>query len=143
MSRRDKSSPFKAFAFRLTPGQDLKKEIIAFAKKNKIKAGCMISAVGSVQQYHLRFANKKKGVLKKGYFEISGLVGTFSDKAAHLHLLISASDGTSSGGHLLEGTLIYTTAELIVGELIDLTFSREKDHASSFNELVVRPGIRK
>lgn len=138
MIREDHSSPLRAFAFRLKSGQDLKKEIIAFAKKNKIEAGCVITAVGSVQQLHIRFANQNKGMLKKGFFEITALVGTFSNVSAHLHLTLAGRDGKMTGGHLLEDTLVYTTAEIIVAELTNLKFDKKKDPTYGYRELVVR-----
>ena len=46
----------KMHAFRLKPGQDLKKEIAAYMQLHKIEAGWIMSCVGSVTQYNLRFA---------------------------------------------------------------------------------------
>ncbi|MEJ0056108.1 MAG: PPC domain-containing DNA-binding protein [Bacteroidota bacterium] len=63
----------KTYAFRLSPHQDVKKHILEFAKQNKIKAGCVVSAVGSLEQVNLRFANQEQGTLMKGHFEIGFL----------------------------------------------------------------------
>ena len=89
MKGQNYQTTLKAFAFRLTPHQDLKQEILLFAEKNKIRAGCIITCVGSLQQLHLRFANQEKEKLKKGFFEITSLVGTFSNSSAHLHLAVA------------------------------------------------------
>jgi predicted DNA-binding protein with PD1-like motif len=65
-------------------------------------------------------------------------VGTFSDSSCHLHLSVSDNNGQTYGGHLLDGNLIYTTAEIVLIKLSDLEFSREIDPAYNFKELVVR-----
>ena len=132
------ASKAKFFALRLKPHQDLKKELIAFATKEKIKAGCIVTCVGSLEQTNLRFANQSEGKTAKGHFEILSLVGTFSDKSTHLHLSIADSTGAAIGGHLLDGNLIYTTAEIVIGELTDLEFDREVDSVYGYKELAVK-----
>ena len=47
--------------FRLKPGQDLKKEIEAYVKAHDIKAGYVITCVGSLTNYNIRFANQPEG----------------------------------------------------------------------------------
>ncbi len=42
-----------------------------------------------------------------------------------------------SGGHLAEGSLVYTTAEVVIVELVGARFRREIDPATSYKELVV------
>jgi predicted DNA-binding protein with PD1-like motif len=54
------------------------------------------------------------------------LVGTVSISGSHLHLSISDSTGKTIGGHLLEDNLVYTTAEIVIGESKNLLFTREK-----------------
>jgi hypothetical protein len=131
------SSPVSVFAFRLKPKADLKKSILAFAKEKGIKAGTLITGVGSLEQLHLRFAGKKQGVLLDGHFEIVSLTGTFSDASCHLHICVSDERGKTIGGHLLDSNLIYTTAELVVGELTQLVFDRLPDDTYGYRELVV------
>lgn len=134
------SSRVKAFAFRLKPKDDLRKAIITFAEENEIRAGSMVTCVGSLEQFHIRFANQKKGEIKKGFFEIVSLTGTFSNSSSHLHLSISDQFGNTIGGHLLDDNYIYTTAEVVVIELPDLEFNRELDSSYGFKELLVENG---
>jgi uncharacterized protein len=131
-------SIIRTFAFRLAPHQDIKKSLIEFARENKIKAGCIITAVGSLEQMNLRFANQEHGTLKTGYFEIMSLTGTFSETSSHLHMSVSDHTGNTIGGHLLDDNKVYTTLEIVVAELTDLEFAREKDPAYGYSELVVR-----
>jgi predicted DNA-binding protein with PD1-like motif len=128
----------KTHSFRLKPHQDLKKEILAVAVEMKIAAGCMVTCVGSLEKIHLRFAHQDHGVTLAGPFEIVSLVGTFSADYAHLHLSVADSQGKTIGGHLLDGNLIFTTAEIVTAEIPDTIFSREKDDTYGYSELVVK-----
>ncbi|MDP5141017.1 MAG: DNA-binding protein, partial [Spirosomaceae bacterium] len=128
----------KIHAFRLKPNQDLKKEIEAFVKKEKIEAGWIMTCVGSLTQSNIRFANQPEGAKSNGHFEIVSLVGTVSVNGSHIHLSMSDSLGKTTGGHLLEGNLIYTTAEIVIGESRNHTFNREKDGSTPWEELQVK-----
>lgn len=134
-------SDVKMTAIRLSPHQDLKQELIALAKKHPFKAGFIATCVGSLEQIHIRYANEDNGTLLKGHFEIVSLVGTFSDTSSHIHISVSDSTGKTIGGHLLDNNLIYTTAEIVVGELTDLEFNRSPDSTYGYKELDVK--IRK
>ena len=56
----------------------------------------------------------------------------------HLHISITDSSGKTIGGHLVDGCLIYTTAEIVIGDAKGLTFSREQDEQTGFKELKIR-----
>ena len=133
------SSSLRAHAFRLRPGQDLYKELMAFVETNQLAAVGVVTCVGSLTQVTLRYANQKVPAVQRGHFEIVSLVGTLERGGGHLHLSVSDGKGGTRGGHLLEGCLIYTTAELILAELSELAFSRETDPTFGYKELVVRP----
>ncbi len=47
-------------------------------------------------------------------------------------------EGQTIGGHVLEGCIVRTTAEIVVGELADFTFSRKMDEESGYRELVIQ-----
>jgi predicted DNA-binding protein with PD1-like motif len=132
-------STLRTFAFRLAPHDDVKKSIIAFAKNNQIDAGCILSAVGSLEQVNIRYANQPAGAWFKGPVEVVSLTGTFSQSSSHIHVAVSDSTGTTKGGHLLEENLVFTTLEIVIGELKDYAFVREKDSAYGYDELVVKP----
>jgi len=141
MARRvqnDPSSRLKGYAFRLRPHEDLKKCIQKFAKTDMLKAGAIISAVGSLEQLNIRFANQPGGTIRTGFFEIISLTGTFSEASCHIHICVSDANGQTFGGHLLEENLIYTTAEIVVVNLYDLEFMRLTDITYNYKELVVR-----
>jgi uncharacterized protein len=128
----------KTHVFRLMPGDNLRKGIEAVVKQKGIVAGWIGCGVGSLTSYHIRFANQSKGMQAEGYFEIVSLMGTISVNGWHIHISISDDKGQTIGGHLLDGNVIYTTAEIVIVEAEGLVFGREKDGTTGWNELVVR-----
>ena len=125
----------KTFALRLRPKQELKRELVKFTKEKQISAGIVLTCVGSLKKAVLRLADESV----KEYndkFEIVSLVGTLSQDGVHLHISISDSQGKTIGGHLKEG-IIYTTAEIIIGEIDGIKFSREQDEETGFRELAI------
>jgi predicted DNA-binding protein with PD1-like motif len=128
----------KIFSKRLTSGMDLKKEVIALISEKKIKAGIVLSSVGSLSQIHLRFANSQAGHLQKGHFEIIHLNGTIAENGVHLHLAVANEQGALLGGHLLDGNLIHTTCEFVIGELDDVIFKRSQDPQTGYLELMIQ-----
>jgi predicted DNA-binding protein with PD1-like motif len=137
-STMESASTSTVHVFRLKPHEDLKKALVAWARQHKIKAAVILTCAGSLEQYALRFANQENGTVKKGHFEIVSLTGTFSGESAHIHMSVSDSTGLTIGGHLLDNNLIYTTAEIAIAELNDVTFDRETDSTYGYKELVVR-----
>ncbi len=141
MARRvqnDPSSRLKGYVFRLRPHEDLKKSVQQFAKTNRLKAGAILSAVGSLEQLNIRFANLPDGTITNGFFEIISLTGTFSEASCHIHICVSDANGQTLAGHLLDENLIYTTAEIVVVNLYDVEFIRLTDTTYNYQELVVR-----
>lgn len=131
------SSRIRTYALRLQPGEDLKKELQKFTNKNHIRAGAIVTCVGSLRQASLRLANQKETSVFEDKFEIISLVGTLSSDGSHLHAGLSDGTGKTIGGHVMDGCLIYMTAEIIVAKLPDLEFSRTTDAVTGFQELQI------
>ncbi len=129
----------KIFAIRLKPNEDLKKSLRSFVKENNIQAGFILTAVGSLKQATLRFANQNYAQVFKDVFEIVSLVGTLSTQGIHLHISLSNRHGTTMGGHLVEGCIIYTTAEIVIGISEEFIFLRTLDEQTGYTELEIKP----
>jgi predicted DNA-binding protein with PD1-like motif len=129
----------KVYVIRLRPHEDLKKSLLQFVRERQIKAAIILTCVGSLEQLNIRFANRDTGTKKQGYYEILHCGGTLSELTCHLHLTVADSTGTTSGGHLLEGCLIYTTAEIAIAEFPQLEFLRVEDSTYGYAELFVKP----
>lgn len=102
------------------------------------QAACLISAVGSLSVAQLRFAGAAEATVIHGEMEILSLSGTLSPDGAHLHIAIAGSSGAVTGGHLCAGSLVRTTAELVIGLLPEWRFCRELDPATGYAELVIK-----
>ncbi|MBS1596124.1 MAG: DNA-binding protein [Bacteroidetes bacterium] len=126
-------------ALRINPGDDLKVKLAEFVKEKKIKAGYVITCVGSLKQATLRLSNRNETQTWKETFEIVSLTGTLSPDGNHLHMSVADKDGKVIGGHLMDGSIIYTTAEIIIGEANDLIFTRERDSVTTYKELKITP----
>ena len=128
----------QSFTFRLKPGQDLFDSIEAFVADNKMEAGCVLSAVGSLTHVTLRLANRDTYNEYEGHFEIVSITGTVSTNGSHIHVSISDGDGVTIGGHLVSGCKIYTTAEIVLAGFDDVIYKRELlKNDSGYEELVV------
>jgi predicted DNA-binding protein with PD1-like motif len=129
----------KVIPLRLPPGADLRRALEAWMGEQPEQAGCVISAIGSLSLAQLRFAGAIEATAIHGDLEILSLSGTLSTDGAHLHVAVADSRGAVIGGHLCAGSLVRTTAELVIGLLPDWRFSRELDPATGYPELRITP----
>ena len=130
-------SKAEAMAIRLRPGDDLKSNLRKLATDHDLEAAIIVTAVGSLSDVYLRLANQKEWTHFEGKHEIVSLTGTLSKYGVHMHLSVANSKGTTIGGHLVDGSIIYTTAEIVIAKLNSLVFRREHCPLSGFEELVV------
>jgi predicted DNA-binding protein with PD1-like motif len=128
----------RPIALRLRPGADLKGELLALATRERIRAGWVLTCVGSLSQARLRLAGGTDHATWQGAFEIVALTGTLSQDGGHLHLAVADHRGRTVGGHLAEGCTVRTTAEVVLAADDRLVFAREHDPATGYEELVVR-----
>ncbi|CCH02118.1 hypothetical protein FAES_4118 [Fibrella aestuarina BUZ 2] len=132
------TSSMTTLSIRLRPGQDLKTELDKLVAQHRIEAGLVLTCVGSLTDVSLRLANQEGATAYHGHFEIVSLVGTLSTNGSHLHLAVSDSTGRTTGGHLMAGNIIYTTAEIVLGILPGVRYVREPDPTFGYRELVVK-----
>lgn len=126
----------KTICKRLRRGDDLLREIARLAEENAIAAGLVLSAVGCVSRARVRDAG---GVTLREIgepCEIVSLNGTVSAERCHLHIALSKEDLSVAGGHLVEGCIVNTTCELIVGVLDGWRFGIEQDAQTGYDELI-------
>lgn len=131
-------SPMRVWILRLGPGQDLRAELEAFARAKGLRAAFVLSAVGSLREVRLRLADQQEATALPGPVELVALGGTLSLDGPHLHLAVADSAGRTVGGHLVPGCLVYTTAEIVVGEAESLELGRPRDPHTGYGELEVR-----
>lgn len=132
-------------ALRLIPGDDLRGGIETAFGEALGTAGFVAACVGSVSAAQLRFAGRDEASRFEGALEIVALSGTMAPSGPHLHIAVADIEGRVTGGHLLHGCPVRTTAEVVLGLLDNMAFSRETDAATGWKELVIRragaPGV--
>ena len=124
-------------AIRLNPGEDLKQSLLRYCIDQKIDAAYMLSCVGSLRQTAIRFANQPEATVFEQPLEIVSLEGTLSQQGVHLHIAVSDSEGQVIGGHLIDDSTIYTTAEIVLGIVPNAIFKREIDPLTGYRELTI------
>ena len=125
------------YTFRLRSGQDLFDSIEAFVREKRVKAGCVLSGVGSLTHAAIRLANREYTSQYDGFFEIVSMTGTLSVYGSHIHISVSDGDGKTIGGHFESGCKIYTTAEIVIVVFDDVIYKREFAEDSGYDELAV------
>ncbi|XP_035534920.1 bifunctional protein GlmU-like [Morone saxatilis] len=143
MSSAGGGSSLQVHAVRFGPGQELLGSLQEFVVERRLRAPFIITCVGSVTKATLRLANAtatntNEMIHLSGRFEIVSLVGTLNPDA-HLHICLSDFEGKTVGGHVMGDLEVFTTAEVVIGEAVDLQFTREMDDGTGFPELVVKP----
>lgn len=128
----------KTHVFRLVYGNDLMKEIECYIQKHHIQAGCILSGVGCVYAVGIRKADGKTMYYETKDYEIVSLMGTVSNNGSHIHISLSDNDLHTIGGHLVEGSLINTTCEVVILEMDEYVFDREPDEHSGYDELTIK-----
>lgn len=129
--------PLQVGVLRLLPGQDLKATLDAFVRTRGYPAAVVLSCAGSVRCAVLRLADGASTVTFAQLYEIVALGGTLSPGGSHLHIALADAAGAVIGGHLKEGTLIHTTAEVAVGLPAGVAFTRTLDAVTGYAELTI------
>ena len=126
----------KTICKRLHRGDDLLKSIQTIAKDQHIGAGVVLSAVGCISKGVVRDASGVTLRQIDAPCEIVSLNGTVSAIRCHLHIALSREDLSTVGGHLVEGCIINTTCELVIGILDGWEIGTEYDAETGYDELV-------
>lgn len=123
--------------FRLHRGEDLRGGIENYIREHEIRAGALTACAGCVYRWQMRCADGKTVRTGEERCEIVSLTGTVSTGGCHLHIALAREDMTVFGGHLTEGCIVNTTAEIVLEEIKGRTFQRMPDPETGYKELVV------
>jgi predicted DNA-binding protein with PD1-like motif len=128
----------KVLAVRLLPGDDPKAALDRIVRERGIEGAFVLSCAGSLSRAVIRFADRKEPTTIEQKLEIVSLSGTLSATGgSHLHISVADGDGRTIGGHLKEGSAVYTTAEIAIGVAEGLKFTREPDARTGYSELFI------
>ena len=142
----------KLHCLRLSPGDDVLASLLDFVTVRGLQAAAVVSCVGSTGTTVLRPAGGEPPRRFEGKFEVVALSGTIAPGGAvdgdihgagpngerhHLHLSVSGPDCSTVGGHLLVGTIVRTTLEVVIAELVGVAFDRPFDPRTGYAELSI------
>ena len=124
---------------RLLPGDDLYVQLESNCQKVAMTSAAIISAVGCIRELKIRTADGQSIYHEKNYFEVTSLSGTISEDGAHIHIQVCDANLRSIGGHLLPGTFIHTTMELVIVNLKnEYRLTRSYDEVTGYDELEIK-----
>jgi len=131
----------KVHVFRVKPAQELLGEITRYCREHGITSGVVVGIIGSVAgarlNYLMELPGKYESVEYSGPLEIVCAQGSVAlkdeDLIIHIHIQLSSRD-ISPGGHLA-GATVFSTAEVVIGEL-DRQLQRRADSYTGLNELI-------
>ena len=127
----------KEHVFRLHRGDDLRKSLEQYARKHDIGAAVLLSCVGCVSEARLRDASGVNIRSIDEHCEIVSATGTVSSARTHVHVSLANEQLTTFGGHLAEGCIINTTAEIVLLELDSCRFGSAFDPETGYQELEI------
>lgn len=128
----------KTHAFRLHRGDDLRLKLEEYAQAHHIGAAALLTCVGCVSRARLRDASGVNIRSIDEHCEIVSATGTVGEERLHVHISLSREDLSTVGGHLAEGCIINTTAEVVLLEMEDLRFCAGFDPETGYDELEIR-----
>lgn len=126
----------RVIAARLGPGEDLLEGIVGLCAEHGVWDGCVLMGMGSLREariYNPVPSPAEGGGLKfryptepqtcggaQGALELLSVEGTIwhtdaGEIKGHIHISFSAADGHVTGGHIVPGCTVLTTAELVIG----------------------------
>ncbi len=124
---------------RLTPGTDVLLGLTEACKRANINNGVILSAIGSLNG--VCYCNPVELPTKAGYgygetlhltgpielVNASGIICHDKENNTNLHVHMTVSDryGTAHGGHLVEGTKVLITVDVVIAEIEGMVMGRE------------------
>lgn len=147
----------RVVVMRLGPQEDILPAIIEIAAEYDIRHAIIVGGAASLTEAHLRNVRRYPDEFPitdevrvfseiEGPLELLSLSGNISQTEdgqsyIHCHAAISVGqpDALALGGHLLPNTLVYSTAELSLVEVVGCEIMRVHDPETSVTELYFGP----
>ena len=131
----------RVVALRLKPGTDVLLGLGEACKRSGINNGVILSAIGSLDSPHFCDVVEVPTKAGYGYGEVLHLTGPIELTNAsgiichddegntnlHVHMTLTDRHGNAHGGHLVEGTKVLLTVDVIIAEIEGLVMGRKFD----------------
>lgn len=124
---------------RLRPGDDLKQALESWVKLPAGGSAWLVSGIGSLTVAQLRLAGRTEPSVLDRDLEILTLQGSLCRSGSHIHITVADANGAVLGGHLCEGSVVRTTAEVLVARLPQWQLQRAVDPTTGYRELEILP----
>ena len=131
----------RVVALRLKPGTDVLLGLEEACKRSAINNGVILSAIGSLDSPHFCDVVELPTKAGYGYGEVLHLTGPIELTNAsgiichddegntnpHVHMTLTDRHGNAHGGHLVEGTKVLLTVDVIIAEIEGVVMGRKFD----------------
>ena len=131
----------RVIAVRLRPGTDVLAGLTEACSRAGISNGVILSAIGSLDSPHFCDVVEVPTKAGYGYGEVLHLTGPIELTNAsgiichddegntnlHVHMTLTDRHGNAHGGHLVEGTKVLLTVDVIIGEISGIVMGRKFD----------------
>ena len=131
----------RVVALRLKPGTDVLLGLEEACKRSGINNGVILSAIGSLDSPHFCDVVELPTKAGYGYGEVLHLTGRIELTNAsgiscrddegntnlHVHMTLTDRHGNAHGGHLVEGTKVLLTVDVIIAEIEGVVMGRKFD----------------
>ena len=131
----------RVIALRLKPGTDVLLGLTEACKRAGINNGVILSAIGSLDSPHFCDVVELPTKAGYGYGEVLHLTGPIELTNAsgiichddegntnlHVHMTLTDRHGNAHGGHLVEGTKVLLTVDVIIAEIEGVVMGRKFD----------------
>ena len=129
----------RVLAIRLKPGTDVLLGLEEACKANGINNGVILSAIGSLRDPHFCDVVELPTKAGYGYGETLHLTGPIEltnasgiichddegETNLHVHMTLTDRHGNAHGGHLVEGTKVLITVDVVIGEIEGMVMGRK------------------
>ncbi len=122
--------------YKLSSGLDVFNSLKALSKDFKSRA-FVVNAVGDLSKVSFKCPLNEKPVILEKKLEIITLSGYLSSTESHIHISVSDESCSVFGGHLLEGTTVLKSLDILLGVIPNL----KHQHLDSKNDKLVSVDI--
>ena len=120
------------FFYNLSSGTDVYNSLNELQKDND-SISFLISAVGDLSTVSFKCPLNEKPVILNKKLEIITLTGYLNDSGSHIHISVSDENCSVFGGHLLPGTIVFKSLDILLGitpKLKRKTIVKPKDNSA-------------
>jgi len=124
---------------RIFTGEDLVEAIQKKVEQSNVKAGTFF-LIGSLKNVILGYykEGEYRSIRLDGPLEIASCMGNIAvdeknEIIVHPHIVVSNERGEAFGGHLMKGSLVGATAELVIIEALGVNLQRTLDEKTGLN----------